>query len=190
MSKKPKTKDSKVKIAIITGANSGVGYGVAQRLLDHSVKNPDEQFMVVLACRNQARATTARNDLLKEFPEGLVEIVLVDVASIESVFKCCKEIKDRYNRVDLLFCNAGILSISYMDWKVPFKQLLFEPVALFSKTDVIVQPVGKLTSEGLGKTFACNFFGHYVMIRELEDLLSQAKDPRIIWTGSHTSTKE
>ncbi|CAI2178233.1 2461_t:CDS:2 [Funneliformis geosporum] len=188
--KKPKTKDSQFKIAIITGANSGVGYGVAQRLLDHSAKNPDEQFKVVLACRNQIRASAARNDLLKEFPKGLVEIVLIDIASIESVFKSCKEIKDRYNRVDLLFCNAGILQVSYMDWGGMVKQILLDPIALYSKTGILVQPMGKITSEGLGETFACNFFGHYVMIRELEDLLFKAKDPRVIWTGSHISTKE
>ncbi len=74
---------------------SGIGYGIAQRLLDYSARNPEEQFQIVFACRNPTRATNAKNDLLKEFPEGSVEIVLVDVTSVESVFKCCKEIKER-----------------------------------------------------------------------------------------------
>ncbi|GBC09772.1 hypothetical protein RclHR1_00910022 [Rhizophagus clarus] len=181
---------STVKIAIITGANSGIGYGVAQRLLDHSTKNSNEQFKIVLACRNKTRATDAQNALLKEFPGGLVEIVLVDLSSVKCVFECCKEVKKRFSRIDLIFCNAGILPCSYIDWWVIAKQLVFSPTALLSRTDALVQPVGITTTEDLGETFACNVFGHYVMIRELENLLIKTKDSRIIWTSSCTATKE
>jgi NAD(P)-dependent dehydrogenase (short-subunit alcohol dehydrogenase family) len=70
----------------------------------------------------------------------------------------------RFNRIDLIFCNAGILPCSYLDWSVIIKQSIFNPVALLSRTDAIVQPVGETTAEGLGRTFACNVFGHYVMV--------------------------
>jgi hypothetical protein len=36
-----------------------------------------------------------------------------------------------------------------------------------SGTNVIVQPVGITTAEGLGETFACNVFGHYIMVSDL-----------------------
>ncbi|POG82522.1 hypothetical protein GLOIN_2v1495771 [Rhizophagus irregularis DAOM 181602=DAOM 197198] len=178
---KPIKDMSTVKIALITGAN---------RLLDHSAKNTNEQFKIVLACRNKTRAIDAQNALLKEFTGGLVEIVLVDVSSVKSVFECCKEVKKRFNRIDLIFCNAGILPCTHVDWSVVAKQLVFSPIALMSRTDCIVQPVGKTTAEGLGETFACNVFGHYVMIRELENLLIKTKNSRIIWTSSCTATKE
>ncbi|RIA87149.1 hypothetical protein C1645_799858 [Glomus cerebriforme] len=181
---------SDVKIALITGANSGIGYGVAQRLLDYSAKNPNTQFKIILACRNETRAINAQRELLKEFTEGQVEIVLVDLSSVKSVFECCKEVKERYNRIDLIFCNAGILPCTHIDWWVIAKQIVSSPTALFSRTDAVVQPVGRKTVEGLGETFACNVFGHYVMIRELENLLNKSEGSRIIWTSSCTPSKE
>lgn len=72
----------------------------------------------------------------------------------------------RFNRIDLIFCNAGILPCTHVDWSVVAKQLVFSPIALMSRTDCIVQPEGKTTTEGLGETFACNVFGHYVMVSD------------------------
>lgn len=89
---------------------SGIGYGVAQRLLDHSAKNSNEQFKIVLACRNETRATDAQNALLKEFPGGLVEIVLVDLSSVKSVFECCKIVKKRY-LIFLIYYYTEMLKI-------------------------------------------------------------------------------
>ncbi|CAG8554697.1 3711_t:CDS:2 [Cetraspora pellucida] len=177
-------------VAIITGANSGVGFGIAQRLLDYSSKNPSFRIRVVLACRNATRASVAREELIKEYPESLVDVVIVDLSSIDSVFKCCKEIKEKYDRIDLLFCNAGILSCDYLDWWGAFYLGLTSPVRLLTESKVVVQPIGNKTRDGLGETFACNVFGHYVMIRQLEDLMSISGDARIIWTSSSASSKD
>ncbi|CAG8500501.1 19480_t:CDS:2 [Dentiscutata erythropus] len=178
------------KVAIITGANSGVGFGIAQRLLDYSLNNPSLNIRVVLACRNPTRASVAREALLVEYPESLVDTVTVDLSSVDSVFKCCKEIKEKYDRVDLLFCNAGILSCKYLDWRNVIYLGLSNPGRLVTGTQTLVQPIGNKTTEGLGETFACNVFGHYVMVRQLEDLMSVSGDARIIWTGSGAANKD
>ena len=106
----------KLRAAIITGANrylyytdpsfkfltdqlfwpnSGVGFGIAQRLLDHSERNPDEPIRIILACRNKERAIQARDNLLTVYPNGDVVIALVDTSSVRSVFEFCNEIKKK-----------------------------------------------------------------------------------------------
>ncbi|RIB02154.1 hypothetical protein C2G38_2125880 [Gigaspora rosea] len=184
------TEAMQTKVAIITGANSGVGFGIAQRLLDYSSKTPSLCIRVVLACRNPTRASVAREALINEYPESLVDIVTVDLSSIDSVFKCCKEIKEKYDRIDLLFCNAGILSCEYLDWWNAIYLGFTSPISLLTESKIVAQPIGNKTIEGLGETFACNVFGHYVMVRQLEDLLSISGDARIIWTSSDACNKD
>ncbi|CAG8468896.1 4101_t:CDS:2 [Paraglomus occultum] len=176
----------KLKTAIITGANSGVGFGIAQRLLDHSERNPDEPIRIILACRNQERAIRARDTLLTKYPNGDIVVTLVDTSSVRSVFEFCNGIKKKYKKIDLLFCNAGILSCDFIDWSIVARQVFTDQIALLTETQCIVQPVGKLTSEEIGETFATNLFGHYVMIRELVDLLAVSGESKVIWTSSLT----
>ncbi|CAG8445669.1 3689_t:CDS:2 [Ambispora leptoticha] len=180
---------SEINIAVITGANSGVGFGTAQRLLQHSEDNPTERIKLVLACRNPTRAANARSALLKEHPKSEIDIVILDVSLVKSVFACCAELKKKYRKIDWLFCNAGILSCDYVDYGIACKELIINPRRLLTATKCVVQPKGRVTGEGLGETFACNIFGHYVMIHELEDLLAASKEARIIWTGSSTAAK-
>lgn len=80
------------KVAIITGANAGVGLGIAQRLLEVDENN---MTTIVMACRNHARASTARDRLLHQFPEADIVIELVDTGSVASVFRFCDAIKSR-----------------------------------------------------------------------------------------------
>ena len=65
------------------------------------------------------------------------------------------------------------------------KDLVLRPATL-AKTggSALLQSQGMVTAEGLGTVFAANVFGHYVMVRELEQLLSQSGDARVIWFSS------
>lgn len=69
------------KVAIVTGANGGVGYGICQHLLESECDN----LILVMACRNPTRANNARERLLLEFPLAHIDIELVDVGSVQSV---------------------------------------------------------------------------------------------------------
>ena len=71
---------------------SGIGLALAGRLLDS-----DSSIRLCLACRNKGRAEAAQSSLLTQHPDSDVSILLVDVSTIQSVYKAAEEIKKRYS---------------------------------------------------------------------------------------------
>jgi NAD(P)-dependent dehydrogenase (short-subunit alcohol dehydrogenase family) len=63
---------------------------------------------VVLACRSEARAKAARERLLLEFPQGSVEVLLVDLADFASIDAFVSEIGKRYEKIDIFLHCAGV----------------------------------------------------------------------------------
>ncbi|CAO3657961.1 unnamed protein product [Umbelopsis ramanniana] len=172
------------KIAIVTGANSGVGYGIVERLLEWDCDN----LTVVLACRNEARAMVAWQSLLQEFPKAKMDILIVDLGNCESVLKACKRVYERYKRLDYLYCNAGFLSATGVKWAEVIPIFLRNPISAIESSDLTQQITGEINDDHVGLVFACNVLGHYFMIRELEPLLKASGDGRVIWTSSGTAS--
>jgi NAD(P)-dependent dehydrogenase (short-subunit alcohol dehydrogenase family) len=85
------------KIAIVTGAGSGVGRAVSLALLGHG-------FSVVLAGRRKEQLDETAA-LAKNAPSLAVPTDVTDAGSVKALFAKCKE---RFGRLDLLFNNAGI----------------------------------------------------------------------------------
>lgn len=93
--------DQSGRIALITGANSGLGLETARALLARGAT-------VVLACRSRARAEAARRELL---PIGAaVECLDLDLASLASVAAAADRLAHDYGRLDLLINNAGVMA--------------------------------------------------------------------------------
>ncbi|KAF9349166.1 hypothetical protein BGX26_012515 [Mortierella sp. AD094] len=191
------------RVAIVTGANTGVGYAIVQRLVQES----PFPLTVILACRNKNRAQEALESLKKFFdnlqkkhlnetkknyyhPE--LKIELVDVGSVSSVLAFNQRIRDQHTKVDYLFCNAGILPSVGLMWSKVILDIFRAPMDLVIRSDVLIQPKQHLTEDGIGNVLACNVFGHYLMIKGLEDQLSKTEeDPgRVIWTSSMTGEKK
>ncbi|KAL2912090.1 3-keto-steroid reductase [Polyrhizophydium stewartii] len=188
------------KVILVTGANrkAGVGLGIVERLIEQSEK-ASEPITVVMACRSKSKAEEARERLLgryfpganRAFGERALQLLLVDLANTRSVFAAAAEFKRRFQRLDSLVLNAGVIPISHVSYANGFKDVFTRPVTLaLTGGDAIVQRVGSLTAEGLGESFASNVFGHYLLVRELEDLLSVAGDSRVIWTTSTSANSE
>jgi len=87
----------KRKIAVVTGAGSGIGRAVALAL------QQDGWFVVLAGRREDTLDETARLGM-----RGKSVLLKTDVTDAESVVGLFKEITDRFGRVDLLFNNAGI----------------------------------------------------------------------------------
>lgn len=89
-----------MKTVLVTGANKGIGFGIAKHLGNNGWK-------VIVGARNQERAENAINKLRSmgiDVP-GWVNIELSDLASIENA---AKEINEKYSDLSLLVNNAGI----------------------------------------------------------------------------------
>ena len=87
--------------AIVTGANSGIGYYTALELARHGAA-------VVLACRSRAKAEQAALHLGKEVPGASVEVAVLDLASLQSVRSFAEIEMARAEPLDLLINNAGV----------------------------------------------------------------------------------
>lgn len=94
------------KVAIITGANSGIGYQTALGLVKKDIE-------VILACRNMQKAEEAKAEILHVQPEAKIKSMIVDMSSLADVRKFADQFKTYYNRLDLLINNAGIMMSPY-----------------------------------------------------------------------------
>lgn len=94
------------KVAVVTGANAGLGYQIAGQLARTGAT-------VVMACRSLERAEKAREQLLGELPAGAagIAILRLDVSEPESIRSFCQAFADRFGQLDLLINNAGIVGI-------------------------------------------------------------------------------
>lgn len=88
------------KIALVTGANKGIGFGIAKHLGLSGWK-------IIIGARNQERARTAIRQLSKSGIDvlGWVKIELKDIAGIE---QAAEEVSEKYPNLSLLVNNAGI----------------------------------------------------------------------------------
>lgn len=86
------------KVVVITGGNSGIGFAAAERLRD-------EGATVVIVGRDEAKVATAAEQL---GVAGLTADVS-DAAQLEGLFT---EVKRRFDRIDVLFANAGVAFFS------------------------------------------------------------------------------
>eukprot|EP00731_Ephydatia_muelleri_P023887 Em0016g158a len=172
-------------VAVITGANAGVGLAIAQRLLTEK-----GGVRICLACRNLQKANSARQQLLSEHPLAQVDVVQMDTSSVASSVKAAKEIRQRYNHVDWLFCNAGIMPVTGLNWGTLWPPTLSNYTHLFSTGGDILRIKDDVTPDGLREIFATNVFGHFLLIKELEDFLSsQGRPCHIVWTSSSSASK-
>jgi NAD(P)-dependent dehydrogenase (short-subunit alcohol dehydrogenase family) len=95
--------DQRGRTALITGANSGLGFHAAAGL---ALKGAT----VILACRDASRAADAAARIRALTPDAIVEVVGLDLASLDSVRVAADEVKSGHANLDLLINNAGLLA--------------------------------------------------------------------------------
>lgn len=139
---------------LITGANTGIGFATAEHLVKQGAD-------VILACRNPQKAAAAQQRLLA-LNKGSVDLVQLDLSSLDRVNQAADEITSRYGSLDVLINNAGLFA----------------------------QSKG-LTADGFEQQFGVNYLGHFLLTQRLLPVLKQAPKARIIhlasiahWAGS------
>ncbi|KAJ1931323.1 hypothetical protein FBU59_006752, partial [Linderina macrospora] len=96
------SKGDQKQVAIITGANSGIGYETAKAI-------GRAGYHTILACRNQSLGEKAVANLVRETGQTNFELMVLDLASFGSIHEFVKQFKSRYQQLNLLVNNAGVV---------------------------------------------------------------------------------
>jgi len=143
------------KVVIITGANSGMGFEASKALSRKGAK-------VILACRNMQKAKVALSELKKEVRDAKVEIMILNLASRKSIAAFADAFKEKFDRLDILLNNAGIMSVPY-----------------------------GATEDGFEKQFGTNHLGHFALTGLLLDRIKETPGARVVTmsSGAHTMAR-
>ncbi|MEJ2050255.1 MAG: SDR family oxidoreductase [Calditrichota bacterium] len=136
------------RIVLITGATSGIGKETARALVEKG-------FQVILVSRNEAKLKKTSVELEKSSKNTSIDTILCDLSSQESIRQLSDTIHTKYDRIDVLINNAGL----------------------------IIAP-RRTTVDGLEYTFALNHLGYFLLTGLLLDLLKAGKSARIVNVSS------
>ena len=137
-------RDMSGKVAAITGTTSGTGYVCARELAKKGAT-------VLLLNRKSERSDQALADLQAAVPNGKFEAIECDLQNFESVKKAVAEITSKYDVVDVLVNNAGVMA--------------FRDLATVDGYDVQMQT---------------NVLSHFLLTKELFPLLKKSPAARIV----------
>lgn len=136
------------RIAVVTGANSGIGFQAAKVLAEKGAH-------VILACRSQEKGKAAKAQIDAEKPAGKVTVMSLDLASLAKVRKFVDAFQKKFDKLDLLINNAGVM----------------------------IPPYGK-TEDGFELQFGTNHLGHFALTARLMPLLKETEGARIVNVAS------
>jgi NAD(P)-dependent dehydrogenase (short-subunit alcohol dehydrogenase family) len=94
--------DQNGRVAIVTGANTGLGYRTAEVLAQCGAH-------VVLAVRNLEKGNLALARIVAAHPQADVTLQELDLSSLDSVRAAATALRSAYPRIDLLINNAGVM---------------------------------------------------------------------------------
>ena len=165
--------------ALITGANSGIGFTLAVHLARSGLR-------VILGCRSASRGQAAV-DRIKSMVGAAadVRLLIVDVSDPVSVVRAAEKCRSDASLgithgLNYLFLNAGIMPLSRYRWEVAVQAFLIGGLGYFLTTGrahagsahFLGQPQDELGACGAPATFATNVLGHLLLVEELLPLLS------------------
>lgn len=139
-----------VKTILITGATDGIGKHLAKKLAS-------EGHQVILHGRNPHKLELALQEVRAVSLRGRVSSYLADFSKLDDVYRFVEEIKRDFQRIDVLFNNAGLYAGKER----------------------------KAGSENVELTFMLSVLVPYILTTELSPLLEKAPDGRVINTSSY-----
>ena len=134
---------------IITGATDGIGLAAAKEV-------SKKGYHIGLVGRNPEKGKKAIETIISYSGNENLDFFECDLSLVKNVKSLSEQIKQKYNKVDVLLNNAGGAN----------------------KKKII-------TSEGLEKTFATNQMNYFVLSTELLNIISESNDGRIVNVASN-----
>src|SRR6266516_6617809 len=93
----------KDKVVMITGANSGIGKAASLALAKMGAN-------LVMIARDKERGEAARSEIIRASQNDLVDLLLADLSSLESVGQLASEFQKKYSKLHVLINNAGLFN--------------------------------------------------------------------------------
>jgi NAD(P)-dependent dehydrogenase (short-subunit alcohol dehydrogenase family) len=94
--------DQSGRVAVVTGANTGLGFWTAAALADKGAH-------VVLAVRNVEKGKDAAAQISAKSPNAVVKVHQLDLTSLDAIRTSADQLKAEHQRIDLLINNAGVM---------------------------------------------------------------------------------
>ncbi len=140
------------RVAVVTGANSGIGFETALGLARLGATT-------VLACRDAARGAEAARRISAEAATDDVHLLSLDLADLADVERCAKDLTGRFARIDVLVNNAGGIWSSRQSTAQGFEQTLgVNHLGPFLLTRLLL---GRLVSSAPSRVVNVSSFGHH-----------------------------
>ncbi|ODN02268.1 Retinol dehydrogenase 12 [Orchesella cincta] len=143
---------SKGKIVLITGANTGIGKATA---LEFAKRDAN----IILACRDLEKAREAVVWIRQKTTLGQLICMQLDLSSLQSVRNFCKEFRSKYDRLDILINNAGLMVPTYSYDR-------------------------QKTADGHEVHFGVNHLGHFLLTNLLLEPLKASAPSRVVTLSS------
>ena len=140
--------DQSGRTAIVTGANTGLGYETARVLADRGAR-------VVIAVRDTAKGDQAAAKIRAANPKADLQVLELDLGSLQSVRTAAERIKTDHPRIDLLINNAGVM-----------------------------YPPKQTTADGFELQFGTNHLGHFALTGLLLENVLAVDNSRIVAVAS------
>ncbi|WP_040950718.1 SDR family oxidoreductase [Gorillibacterium massiliense] len=135
-------------LAVVTGANSGMGLATTIELAKRG-------YRVVMACRHVGRGQDALAEAFKQSSSGDLDLMICDLGSLAGIRSFAAEFNRKYDKVDVLINNAGVVSIKRQE-----------------------------TSDGFEAMMGVNHLGHFLLTNQLLPNLQRAEQGRIVVVSS------
>ncbi len=132
------------KTIIVTGGNSGLGFESVKALAGKGAT-------VILAARNAAKAEAAKEAIDAEAPSGTVVVMPLDLSSFASIRAFASAFDERFDRLDVLMNNAGVMAIA-----------------------------SNSTQDGFEMQIGTNHFGHFLLTGLLLQKLLNTPSSRVV----------
>jgi NAD(P)-dependent dehydrogenase (short-subunit alcohol dehydrogenase family) len=141
--------DMSGKVVVITGGNTGIGKEAAVGLAGLGAN-------VVITSRNEERGRSARQEIAERTGNDSVKVMSLDLASFRSIRSFAADVLDRFDHLDVLVNNAGLI--------------------LHRRAE---------TEEGFEETFGVNHLGHFLLTDLVLERLRASAPSRVVVVSSH-----
>lgn len=136
--------DLRGKVILVTGGNSGLGFESVKACVEKDAE-------VILACRNIQKGETAKSEIVKTYPKANIQVMELDLMDLSSIKDFASSFNAKYNRLDVLLNNAGIMMTPY-----------------------------SMTKDGFESQLGTNHLGHFALTGQLFDIIQKTPESRIV----------